>query len=208
MGAPSPRLWIGGPPIVLASRSEARKQMLTNAGVLLEVHAPEVDERAIEANLGSGSNPRALASLLARAKALDVSSRFPDRLVLGADQTLEFDGCAYAKVSERADARARLKMLSGQTHSLHSAYCFAQRGAVVRENTASADLAMRALSKEFLDAYLDEAGSSVLDSVGVYQVERTGIQLFEDIRGDWFAILGMPLRTVIEDLRTWSLLLK
>lgn len=180
--------------------------MLTNAGVHLEVHASEVDERAIDASLGSGCDPRALACLLSRAKALDVSARFPDRLVLGADQTLEFNGRAYAKVSDRIEALARLKMLSGQTHRLHSAYCFARRGAIVSENAASADMAMRLLSNEFLDAYLKEAGSSVLDSVGVYQVEGIGIQLFKEIHGDWFTVMGMPLLMVIEDLRAWSVL--
>ena len=203
--APSP-LWIGDQRLVLASGSKARKAMLTNAGIEIDVIPADVDERNIQAELGLSLDPRGLASLLSETKALNVSDRCRGRLVLGADQTLELDGACFAKAADRADAIHHLKRLSGRTHRLHSAFCLARDGEVVNAGVASAELTMRVLTDDFISAYLDAAGPDVLASVGVYQLEGLGIQLFESIEGDWFTILGLPLQKVISFLRADGLL--
>ena len=167
-------LWIGGKPLVLASSSAARRSMLINAGLEIEAMPADLDERLIEAETGANIGPRDLASMLAQKKALTVSLRAPGRMVLGADQTLDLDGVSFAKAANRAEAVEHLKRLSGRSHRLHSAYCFARDGAVVAEGAASAELAMRALTENFISAYLDAAGPGVIGSVGVYQLEGAG----------------------------------
>jgi nucleoside triphosphate pyrophosphatase len=194
-------LWIGDQPLVLASSSKARKAMLTSAGIEIDVIPAEVDERSVQMDQGSSLEPHGLASLLSEAKALSVSQRLRDRLVLGADQTLELDGVCFVKAPDRVSAHRHLERFSGCKHRLHSAFCFARDGRVLNAGVASAELTMRILTDEFISAYLDAAGPEALASVGVYQLEGIGIQLFESIEGDWFTILGLPLQKVISFLR-------
>ena len=134
-----------------------------------------------------------IAALLAREKALAVAAQLPGRLVLGADQTLALGERRFSKPADRAAAREQLKLLRGQTHELHSAIALARDGVIVFEHREVARLTMRAFSDGFLEAYLDAAGAAVTASVGGYQLEKTGIQLFERIEGDHFIILGLPL---------------
>lgn len=198
--APS-TLWTSERALVLASASKARRQMLTNAGIRIEVVVADIDERKIEEAAHSSARPREIASLLAEQKALSVSARLHDRLVLGADQTLDLDGVSCSKSGNAVEAAGQLRRMSGRRHTLHSAFCFARNGEVVHAGAASAELSMRPLTDDFIAAYLEEAGPGVLGSVGVYEIEGLGVQLFDAIDGDWFTILGLPLPMVINFLR-------
>jgi septum formation protein len=193
-------LWLAAEPLLLASKSKVRHALLAAAGIPVEVRAADLDERAIEAG-ASGSEPDAIAALLAREKALSVSQSHPERIVLGADQVLALDRKGFAKPPDRAAARAQLRALSGRVHALHSAVACAQSGDVIFEHVSVARLTMRMLSDQFLNAYLDAAGDAATESVGAYQLEGLGSQLFERIEGDYFAILGLPLLEVLHFLR-------
>lgn len=202
------KLWLADRKLVLASRSAARLDMLRKAGVPVEVAPAQIDERTLQSDQGADLDAAGAALMLAQAKALSVSAQMPERLVLGSDQTLECNGVTYAKARTRAEAAERLRVLSGKAHALHSAYCFARNGAPVLSNVRSADLTMRMLNDDFIDAYLDESGDGVLESVGVYQIEGLGVHLFERFDGDWFTILGLPLGDVLDFLRKESFLLR
>jgi septum formation protein len=193
-------LWLADQPLVLASRSESRRTVLAAAGIPLEILAADIDERAIEAQADAAS-PSEVALVLARHKALAVTPLRPGRLVLGADQTLALRQRLYAKPADLAAARDQLRGMRGRTHELHSAVVVARDGAVLFEHCEIARLTMREFSDDFLDRYLAAAGSAVTASVGAYQVESLGIQLFERIEGDHFTILGLPLLRLLQYLR-------
>jgi septum formation protein len=199
-------LWLAAEPLLLASRSNVRRTLLAAAGVPVDVCPADLDERAIEAG-AAGSEPTAIAALLAREKARAVARAHPARLVLGADQVLALGGERFAKPTDRAAALAQLRALSGRIHALHSAVACVQNGAVVFEHVSIARLTMRTLSDPFLDAYLDAAGNAATESVGAYQLEGLGSLLFERIEGDYFAILGLPLLQVLHFLRRRGYLL-
>jgi septum formation protein len=199
-------LWLAVTPLVLASKSKIRRSLLVATGIPVEVRPAELDERAAEA--GTPTNePNAIAAHLAREKALLVGRSDPAHLVLGADQVLALEGKRFSKPPDRAAARAQLRALSGRTHSLHSAVACVQNGAVTFEHVSVARLTVRTLSDRFLDAYLDAAGEAAMESVGAYQLEGLGSQLFERVEGDYFAILGLPLLEVLEFLRRQRCLL-
>lgn len=193
-------LWLAAAPLVLASKSAIRRSLLETAGVPVEVSPADVDERGLEAEAPVQA-PVAVAALLARAKALVVDGAKPGRLVLGADQTLSLDGRRFSKPADRKAARAQLVALSGRTHELYSAIAFAQNDAVLFEHVGVARMTMRALSDRFLDSYLDAVGDRATTSVGAYQLEGPGIQLFEKVDGDYFTILGLPLMPALDFLR-------
>jgi septum formation protein len=194
-------LWLKPEPLVLASRSEIRRQILVAAGFPVDVRPAAVDERSAERDAGPVSASD-VARLLAAAKAKAVSETMPGRLVLGADQTLGFGGRTFSKPADRAGARTQLGQLRGSTHELHSAIAVVQDRTVLFEHVSSARLTMRAFSDGFLERYLDTVGSAALQSVGSYQLEAAGIHLFERIDGDHFTILGLPLLPLLGFLRT------
>jgi nucleoside triphosphate pyrophosphatase len=199
-------IWLAASPLVLASKSKVRRSLLAAAGIPIDVQAAELDERAIEG--GAATNePSDVARHLAREKALVVGRSHPQRLVLGADQVLALDGKRFTKPPDRTAARAQLRALSGRTHSLHSAVACVQNGVVAFEHVGVARLTMRTLSGEFLEAYLDAAVGAAMESVGAYQLEGLGSQLFERVEGDYFAILGLPLLEVLGFLRRHGSLL-
>lgn len=193
-------LWLAADPLVLASRSAIREKMLAAAGVAVEVRPADIDERGLE-QARSAAAPGEIAALLAEAKAEAVERRAPGRLVLGADQILVLDGKRFAKPADRAAARAQLRALSGRSHELHCAIAFVQHQTVLFKHTAVARLTMRALSDLFLDLYLDAVGGAATASVGAYQIEELGSQLFERVDGDYFTILGLPLLPALDFLR-------
>jgi septum formation protein len=192
--------WLAGAPLVLASRSAIRRTLLETAGVPVEIHPADIDERRVEAAAPLQA-PVAIAALLAREKAAVIARSMPGRLVLGADQILSLNGARFAKPADRAAARAQLAKLSGQTHELYSAIAFVRDDAVLFEHVGVARLTMRAFSDRFLDDYLDAVGDAATASVGAYQLEGLGIQLFERIDGDYFTVLGLPLITALDFLR-------
>lgn len=199
-------LWRAAAPLVLASRSAVRRALLDAAGVAVETVPSDVDERAVE-KAAPASSPAATAGLLARAKALAVARVRPGRLVLGADQVLALDGRRFTKPADRAAARAQLRALSGRAHELNSAIAFVRDTTVLFEHVSTARLTMRNLSDDFLERYLDAAGAAATQSVGAYQLEGLGVQLFEAVDGDYFTVLGLPLLPALDFLRRHGCLL-
>ncbi|MEO3387148.1 Maf-like protein [Mesorhizobium sp. CAU 1741] len=188
--------------IVLASASPFRSKMLADAGIAFEAVRPETDERAVEdAIAGSGLTPGDLALVLAEAKALDVSQRYPGTLVIGCDQTLSLDEEVLHKPKDMEEARRRLLSLSGKTHQLNSAVVLMRDGEVLWRDVGVANLTMRPLEPAFIGRHLSRVGEKALSSVGAYQIEGEGIQLFETIDGDHFTIVGLPLMPLLGELR-------
>jgi septum formation protein len=203
--------------LILGSRSQSRRQMLTAAGLAVEVMPSRIDEDAIKAALrsehatvvGPEEFARHAAAELAREKALAVGRDNADAVVIGADQTLlllqTIDGrllpVELDKPEDIAAARRQLINLRGSTHLLTSAVALVEAGGVVWEHSDTARLTMRDFSDAFLDDYLARAGADLLASVGAYRLEGLGMQLFERIEGDYFTILGMPLLPLLAELR-------
>lgn len=185
-------------PLVLASKSAPRRALLEAAGIPLVVDPADIDERAAEAaSPEEAATPEGAARLLARAKAFETAKRNAGQIVLGADQTLALGAERFSKPKSRDAARTQLRKLSGKTHALHSGIAVVQDNKVLFETVSSAHLTMHDLGETFLDAYLDEAGDRVMQSVGAYQLESVGVTLFEKIEGDHFTILGMPLMPLL-----------
>lgn len=179
--------------------------LLANAGIPFEAVPADIDERGVQANAGL-SAPGEIAGLLAREKALLVSSKYPGRHVIGADQTLALGTRLFSKPAGRAQAAEQLRALAGNTHELHSAVAVARDGKIVFCDVSIARMTMRRLDESEIEAYLDQAGGAVTTSVGAYQLEGLGVHLFERIDGDHFTILGLPLLPLLAFLRGERLL--
>ena len=192
-------LWLSDKPLVLASQSKVRRALLEAAGIPVEARPAHLDERAIEQGVTGG--PGEVALTLAREKARTVAAMSGSGIVVGCDQTLALGERRFDKPADRAGARAQLMTMRGKPHELHSAVAVCRNGAVTFAHVAVARLKMRDFSDNFLDAYLDATGPAVTASVGAYQLERTGIHLFETIEGDHFTILGLPLLPLLAHLR-------
>ena len=193
--------------LILASKSQIRQNVLKQVGVDFKVMTANVDERAEIAARGGETafSPTEMASLLAKLKAQDVGKRAPSAAyVLGCDQVLGLEAKILHKAKSRDEAHARLSHLAGKTHHLHAGVALIHNGQVIWEHVATAALTMRNLSAAEIDTYLEKAGSSILDSVGCYQLEGRGAALFDRIDGDFFTILGLPLHPVLEALRTFT----
>lgn len=193
--------------LILASASKSRAQLLKNAGLDFEIMPADVDEDAIRQALESDKGQDKLesadiAEILARAKTQDVSARAGDALVIGADQILALNDEIFTKPADLEAARAHLLKLKGQTHQLYSAIVVAQNNEVIWHHVARADMTMRDYSPEFVGQYLAQVGEQVCSSVGAYQLEGPGIQLFEKIEGSYFTILGLPLLPLLSFLRS------
>jgi septum formation protein len=186
--------------LILASKSAARRSMLTDAGVSFSVQVADVDEDAVKA-VHDPADAAGLAVELARVKALAVSRHDGDAWVLGADQTLGFDGGLVSKAASLADARDRLAAMRGKVHRLHSGAALARNGQIVWSGVDTATMRVRDFSDAFLDAYLAAEGEELLHCVGSYRLEGMGSQLFEAVEGDYFTVLGLPLWPVLAELR-------
>jgi septum formation protein len=195
-------LWKLEEPLLLASSSATRLNLLRSASIPVETKAPAVDERAVEEELrGRDLGPEEIALELATAKGLQVSGENPGRLVLAADQTLALGREQFHKPRSAQDARTQLQNLSGKMHALHSAIVCFHNGERIFAHVESARLEMRQLGPAFLDEYVAQAGDSVMSSVGGYQLEGLGIHLFERIEGDQSTILGLPLLPLLAFFR-------
>lgn len=198
-------VWRERQPLILASQSAVRKSLLVNAGIAVETVPADIDERGIQDRSGL-KNPGEIAALLAGEKAKFISSKHPGRYVVGADQTLALGERLFSKPANRAAASAQIATLSGQAHELHSAVSVTKDGAPLFFHVSVARMTMRALTDAEIAAYIEEAGDAVTSSVGAYQLERTGVHLFERIEGDHFTILGLPLLPLLAFLRSRNLL--
>lgn len=187
--------------IVLASTSPTRQAMLRHAGLAFAAISPDVDERELVARHPDWT-PEHTALKLAEAKAVDVSTRYPAAVVIGADQVLALGSKSYAKPSSIEECRQHLLELRGKSHQLISSVACAQGGIVQWSHTAEALLTMRLFSDGFLTQYLEEMGNDCMSTVGGYKVEGLGLQLFEEITGDHFTILGLPLIPLLNQLRS------
>ena len=198
-------IWCGKRPLILASQSRTRQMLLANAGIACDAIPADIDERAVQ-EAARLTEPGAVAGLLARVKALAVSAKNPGRHVVGADQTLALGMRLFNKPEGRAQALAQLRALAGHTHELHSAVAVAFDGKPVFSDIAVARMTMRRMGEGELTSYLDAAGEKVTTSVGAYQLEGLGVNLFERIEGDHFTILGLPLLSLLAYLRGQGLL--
>ena len=203
----SPPIWRGAASLVLASRSESRRALLSAAGLDAECVAPDLDERAVEDGyLASGGSLEDVALDLAQAKALAVSAERPDAYCIGADQTLTLEGRILHKSRDLPEAAQTLALLSGKTHRLTSAFCVARAGRALVVHRDHADVRMRALDPAEISRYLERAGPGVLASVGAYQGEGLGVHLFERIEGDHAVVLGLPMLSLLAWLRRENLI--
>lgn len=194
------------PALLLASGSASRRAMLAAAGVPFEATAPGVDEDAAKASLRD-LGARDLADALAELKAVKVSARTPDRLVLGSDSVVALgDGTLLDKPATRAEAEDHLARMSGTHHDLWSAAVIAEAGRPVWRHVERARLHMRPLSHRFTQAYLDAEWPAIAGCVGCYRMEGPGVQLFAKVEGSHFTVLGMPLLPVLDYLRTRDVL--
>lgn len=192
------------PRLILASGSRARKDMLTAAGLAFDVVPADIDEDAITAAMTSENDcveAADIATALAAEKALSVARANSDALVIGSDQVLARGRRLFSKAADIKEARQTLSALRGRTHELVSAVALASSNAVLWQSVETAELTMRAFSDDFLDDYLAKNGGGILSSVGCYEIEGAGIQLFERFAGDHFTIMGMPLLPLLAELR-------
>lgn len=188
--------------IILASGSKTRAALLDRAGIKVGRENPQIDEAEIKAQYRrKGAEPGICAMALAEAKALSVAAKHKDALVIGADQLLAFGAVWLDKPRGKADAKHQLTNLRGRSHELATAVCVARGGAVMWHDLQRPRLTMRNFGDAFLENYVAGLGRDDLGAVGAYRLEGRGIQLFERIEGDYFAILGLPLLPLIDFLR-------
>jgi len=193
--------------IILASASAARAALLRGAGVPIVVDVAAIDEAEVTVSLqAEGADPAAIAVTLAELKAQRVTRRHPGSLVVGADQVLECDGVLFDKPPDLAVARTQLLALRGRVHRLMSAVVLVRDGRRIWHHLGRADMTMREFSTGFLDRYLDSVGDAARHSVGAYQLEGAGAQLFAAVDGDYFTILGLPLLPLLDILREHGVL--
>ena len=194
--------------LILGSGSAVRAMLLDQAGIHFEVVTSEVDEDKIKAEFAereqlgdTGFATDKLAMKLAEAKALAVAKSHPDALVIGADQILSCENRRFDKPKDMDEARTNLQFFRGKPHILHGGVAIAKGDAIIWGHSDRATLTMRGFTDAFLDDYLDQLGEQILKSVGCYQMEGMGVQLFERIEGDYFTILGLPLLPLLAELR-------
>lgn len=190
------------PPVILASASTSRAQILRAAGVPHEIEPANVNEADVKLSLAQeGAVPLAVAETLAKLKAQYVSRRHGGALVIGADQVLECDGQLFDKPADLDQARAHLMALRGRRHTLIAGVSVVRDGEVIWHYNDHAHLEMRDLSDSFIECYIEQMGDPICETVGAYKLEGLGAQLFSAVEGDFFSILGLPLLPLLGVLR-------
>jgi septum formation protein len=192
--------------IILASTSSTRQALVRNAGISFDVFPPHVNERQLVSEHPEW-NPEQVSLSLAEEKALSVSRNHAETLVIGADQVLALGTVMYSKPKDQQDCRTQLAALRGQTHRLISSVAVARKGVITWSFSDTALLRMREFTDQFIDYYIEKAGAGILKSVGSYQVEGLGLQLFDTIEGDYFTVLGLPLLPLLSYLRSEKVLM-
>ena len=188
--------------LILASSSPFRRHLMEQAGLVFEAESAGIDEREIEAPLRqNGAGPEEIATALAIAKAQDVASRHPGKFVIGSDQIMSMDGKLFHKCATVGEAKEQLDRMRGKTHQLTSAVAIFKDEELLWSEVAIAEMTFRQFSDAFLASYIDRVGEGVLLSVGAYQYEGLGQQLFEKIAGDYFTIIGLPMLPLLKALR-------
>jgi septum formation protein len=188
-------------PLILASASPSRRHLLHNAGLRFVARPSGVDEEQVKQSLlAERADAREIATTLAELKAVRVSARHPEALVIGADSTLVCDGRLFDKPPTLADARRQLLALAGRTHELWSAVVVARGGARLWHHAEFGRLTMLPANEPFIDRYLRRVGQAACTSVGAYQLEGLGVHLFSRIEGDFFTVLGLPLLPLLSFL--------
>lgn len=188
--------------LILASQSSSRAMVLQRAGLQFDTHPAYVDEETAKRSLqAENANPNDAALFLAEMKAVKISAKFPDALVIGADQILTCNDVWFDKPPDLSHVTAHLLALRGKTHILHNGICVAKAGSRIWGEIHNAQLTMRTFSEAFMDDYIKQEGDQLLSSVGAYRLETLGSQLFEHIEGDYFTVLGLPLLPLLNFLR-------
>lgn len=192
--------------LILASSSQSRKSLLNGADIAFTAHPADIDENIIKAkNTKLGIKPAQTAQDLADAKALYVSQIIslanPSTLILGSDQICHLDGKILNKPGSKTNLFAHLQQLSGKTHILTSALSIVQNGKIIFRHKDAAHLTMYDLDEAEIEDYIKRASDAVLNAAGGYHLEAIGVQLFKQIEGSYFTILGLPLLPLIEFLR-------
>jgi septum formation protein len=186
--------------LILASASRVRAALLRQAGLDFDVLPAHADEASTKRAM-NGADPMDIAQALAEIKARAIAAAHPGALVIGADQMLVCEGMLFDKPADLDEARGHLRRLGGRTHHLCTAAVVVCDGEVLWRHSETPELAMRPLGEPFIDAYLAAVGDDALLSVGAYQLEGCGAQLFERVEGDFFSILGLPLLPLLGFLR-------
>ena len=196
-----------GTKIILASGSTVRQRLLKNAGVVAAAEPACINEPALKSELlRKGYSPAETSAALGERKALSVSARNPEALVIGCDQVLEFQGRLISKSSSEAEASRLLQKLSGGEHGLHSSAAVCRKGVTLWQHVDSALITMKKLSNSFIDAYVERNSRTILQSVGCYLIEAEGIRLIKRVEGDFFTVCGLPLMPLLSYLEDMDVL--
>ena len=191
--------------IILASQSKVRKKILDDNGIDCEVIISNVDEDAIKVALqAEGADPRSISKNLAEVKSIKVSSKNPDKLVLGADSVISLNNELINKPRSRDEAFKILKKLNDSKHFLISSVCISKNGAMIWNHTDTSELKMKNFSDHELLDYLKKIKTEILLDYGVYQVEAEGLNLFKFIKGDRTSIMGLPINEIINYIRNYK----